>query len=226
MNHIHASIGSLVLLAASSAADAQIGISPADKFGWSENCGFLNFRDAGNPPTAQGVRVYGSYLSGYIWGENTGWIHLGNSGPYTNTNNTNYGVNYNAGTGALSGLAWGENVGWINFSGGALAVPANPARIDATRMRGYAWGENIGWINLDDATKFVGLQCPADLDNGSNTGTPDGGVDINDLLYFLSNFELGALPADLDNGTGNGIPDGGVDINDLLYFLLHFEAGC
>jgi len=68
--------------------------------------------------------------------------------------------------------------------------------------------------------------CPADLDNGSNTGTPDGGIDINDLLFFLSRFEAGNTAADLDNGTGSGVPDGGVDINDLLFFLSHFEAGC
>jgi hypothetical protein len=61
--------------------------------------------------------------------------------------------------------------------------------------------------------------CPADL-------VPDGGVDINDLLLFLAEFESGATGADLDNGTGAGTPDGGVDINDLLYFLVHFEAGC
>lgn len=69
--------------------------------------------------------------------------------------------------------------------------------------------------------------CPADLDNGSGTGTPDDGVDINDLLYFLAAFEAGtAAGADLDNGSGTGTPDGGVDINDLLFFLSHFEAGC
>jgi hypothetical protein len=61
--------------------------------------------------------------------------------------------------------------------------------------------------------------CPADM-------TCDGGVDINDLLAFLSAFELGTPAADLDNGTGTGTPDGGVDINDLLFFLVHFEAGC
>ncbi len=68
--------------------------------------------------------------------------------------------------------------------------------------------------------------CPADLDNGSGTGTPDGGVDINDLLYFLGVFESGNVAADLDNGSGSGTPDGGVDISDLLFFLNHFEAGC
>ncbi len=34
-------------------------------------------------------------------------------------------------------------------------------------------------------------RCPADLDNGSNSGTPDGAVTIDDLLYFLARFELG-----------------------------------
>ena len=68
--------------------------------------------------------------------------------------------------------------------------------------------------------------CVADVDDGSGTGTPDGGVDINDLLYFLGAFEMGTETADLDNGSGTGTPDGGVDINDLLYFLVRFEAGC
>ena len=29
------------------------------------------------------------------------------------------------------------------------------------------------------------------LDDGSGTGTPDGGVDINDLLFFLAHYESG-----------------------------------
>jgi hypothetical protein len=222
-------IALLTLSAVAPGALAQLKVSPTAKYAWTENCGYLNLRDAGSPAGAQGVRVYSNYLTGFAWGENIGWVNLGSgSGPYANTNNTNFGVNYNSGTGALTGMAWGENVGWINFSGGAMAAPANPARIDmgALRFRGYAWGENIGWVNLDDATKFVGIACPADVDNGSGTGIPDGGVDINDLLFFLGAFEAGSSPADLDNGSGNGIPDGGVDINDLLYFLSHFEAGC
>jgi hypothetical protein len=70
--------------------------------------------------------------------------------------------------------------------------------------------------------------CLADLDDGSNSGTPDGGVDINDLLFFLTKFELGDLAADLDNDgdPAQSLPDGGVDINDLLYFLTKFEGGC
>lgn len=71
--------------------------------------------------------------------------------------------------------------------------------------------------------------CAADLDNDGNFGNggaPDGGVDINDLLYFLIGFENGSALVDLDNGSGTGTPDGGVDINDLLFFLAHFEVGC
>jgi hypothetical protein len=72
----------------------------------------------------------------------------------------------------------------------------------------------------------VSAPCIADLDNGTGTGSPDGGVDVNDLLYFLDGFEVGSVAVDLDNGTGTGTPDGGVDINDLLYFLVRYEAGC
>jgi hypothetical protein len=68
--------------------------------------------------------------------------------------------------------------------------------------------------------------CPADLDDGSGTGSPDNGVDVNDLLFFLTRFEMGDPAADLDDGTGSGTPDNGVDVNDLLFFLAHFEGGC
>lgn len=81
------------------------------------------------------------------------------------------------------------------------------------------------WLNVD-------VCCYADLDNDglhANGGVPDGGVDINDLLFFLSGFEAGyATDVDLDNDGDPAIatPDGGVDINDLLFFLARFESGC
>ncbi len=72
----------------------------------------------------------------------------------------------------------------------------------------------------------LGVQCPADIDDGSGTGTPDGSVDISDLLYFLALFDLGDLGADFDDGSGTGTQDGAVDISDLLYFLARFDLGC
>lgn len=68
--------------------------------------------------------------------------------------------------------------------------------------------------------------CPADLDNGSMTGIPDGGTGIDDLLFFLVKFEQGVVEVDLDDGSGAGVKDEAVDINDLLFFLQRFEAGC
>ncbi len=69
-------------------------------------------------------------------------------------------------------------------------------------------------------------RCIADTDDGSGTGTPDGGVTIDDLLYFLFVFEAGDSRADVDDGTFTGVPDGGVTIDDLLYFLQRFANGC
>jgi hypothetical protein len=109
-------------------------------------------------------------------------------------------------------------------------MPAGYQLHYAAKVNNQGWIAGWGYTATFHQTSFVlkpiANACPADLDNGSGTGTPDGGVDINDLLYFLLVFEAGTTAADLDNGSGTGTPDGGVDINDLLYFLVRFEAGC
>ncbi|MGE0366143.1 MAG: GC-type dockerin domain-anchored protein [Phycisphaerales bacterium] len=79
-------------------------------------------------------------------------------------------------------------------------------------------------LGFDFATS--GVVCVADVDDGTGTGTPDGGVTIDDLLYYLAIFNLGLPSADVDNGTGTGTLDGGVTIDDLLYYLARFNAGC
>lgn len=68
--------------------------------------------------------------------------------------------------------------------------------------------------------------CVADVDDGSGAGTSDGGVTIDDLLYYLFLFSEGVSAADIDDGTGTGTLDGGVTIEDLLYFLERFGQGC
>ncbi len=118
------------------------------------------------------------------------------------------------------------------------------ARAARTR-RGWSAGDaNHGWVIVPGGTDgwrpvsgessdlaarpqlSVAYVCVADLDNGSGIGTPDGGVTIDDLLYYLSLFEAGIVAADVDDGSGTGTPDGGVTIDDLLFFLVRFEAGC
>ncbi|MDZ7695557.1 MAG: hypothetical protein U5R49_01060 [Deltaproteobacteria bacterium] len=126
-------------------------IDSEEKFAWAENAGWLNFR-----PTHAGVTVHANYLSGYAWAENIGWIKLGSgTGPYTNTDKTNWGVNRDSNS-ALSGYAWSENAGWINFN-----PPHSQVTIDATTgsFDGYAWAKNVGWIHLkyDDPSYNVAL---------------------------------------------------------------------
>jgi hypothetical protein len=182
----------------------------------------MNWSDAGDPPASKGAFLNVSYMQGFIWCENIGWINLGNGTPtgkcggfpcYSMESGPESGVNVAAG-GELWGYAWGENVGWINFSGGALAAPPKPARFDAVarRLRGCAWGENIGWINLDDADTFVGFLCPADYNR-------DGFVDGIDYDGFNNAFEAGDPGADFNR-------DGFVDGIDYDQFNIHFEAGC
>lgn len=73
---------------------------------------------------------------------------------------------------------------------------------------------------------WLRVRCPADLDNGGGNGVPDQGVDVNDLIFFIRQFEAGDVRADVDDGSSSGFLDQGVDINDLIYFLRRFELGC
>jgi len=212
----------LAALTVAGLATGASNVDPNRKVAWSENCGWLNWRDAGDPDSAQGVALLANnHLTGFIWGENIGWINTGNGGPYANTNDTNFGVNYNAGTGELTGYAWSENCGWINFSGGALAMPPNPARIENGRLRGYAWGENIGWINLDDnTTKYVRIPpCFGDANN-------DGIVDFDDIVAVLGAWltDYSADPG--ATGFGDANFDGIVDFDDIVAILANWLTNC
>jgi hypothetical protein len=68
--------------------------------------------------------------------------------------------------------------------------------------------------------------CVADVDDGSGSGLADGGVGIEDLLYYLGLYDLGSIHADVDDGSSSCQPDGGVGIEDLLFYLYRYDAGC
>lgn len=68
--------------------------------------------------------------------------------------------------------------------------------------------------------------CAANVDDGSGTGICDGGVTIDDLLFFIFLYERGDTRADVDDGTATGTQDGGVTIDDLIFYLARYEAGC
>lgn len=247
MNQAHGMRMMLAVVAAGlcgSVAMGQSNIDETNKFAWGENIGWLNFRDAGSPAGNQGAVVGPRFLSGFVWSENCGWINLGDGTPtnglsYANpTSGTvvgvpDFGVNRDPSTGNLSGFAWGENIGWINFGGGALATPAQPARVDAAarRLRGYAWGENVGWINLDvsAAGQFVAIdiQCGA-ADIGSEGGAegPDGVLDNNDFIVFINYFFSQDPRADFGSEGGSVGADTLFDNNDFIVFIQAFFGGC
>lgn len=142
-------------------------------------------------------------------------------------------------TGGFNNIGWSVALQNFNYAGdfGFQAGTASSQvtgfyTVNASYYNGTSWSlfsfgqdPNFGVANFVariSSTQF----CPADLDNGFSEGVPDGGVDISDLLYFLSQFELGSYEADLDNGSGQGQADCGVDISDLLFFLTRFEGGC
>lgn len=77
-----------------------------------------------------------------------------------------------------------------------------------------------------EAIVRIAIPCAADFDDGSFTGVPDGGVTVDDLIYYLDLFAQGSPGADLDDGSTTGRVDCGVTVDDLLFFLVRFEAGC
>jgi len=132
-----------ILLATLAVAE---NIDPANddsQYAYAENVGWLNAEPNGDG--GNGVQVGDAVLSGWMWGENVGWVSLS----CVNTGTcgvASYGV-MNDACGNLSGYGWAENVGWINFAPSTGGVTINP---QTGEFSGTAWGENIGWITFAD----------------------------------------------------------------------------
>jgi len=114
-----------------------------DKFAWSENSEWLNFR-----PEYGGVSVLDDHLQGYAWSSGIGWVKLGSDGggPYANSPATDWGINRDM-NGLLSGYAWSENAGWINFSTAYSDVTIDEFN---GRFDGYAWSSGVGWVHFQN----------------------------------------------------------------------------
>jgi len=101
--------------------------------------------------------------------------------------------------------------------------PYNPASLQPTAGQDPDDRWNPSFTLYGD---IVPVLCVADVDDGSGLGNPDGGVGIEDLIYYLALYTNGAPRADVDDGSGFGTPDGGVGIEDLLYYLVRYNGGC
>ncbi|MBF0397942.1 MAG: DUF1566 domain-containing protein, partial [Desulfobacterales bacterium] len=134
-----------------SASSVEGNISITDKYAWSENAGWHNFK-----PTNGGAVVYANHLTGYVWAENIGWVSLGSSGGggspyYTNTTSENWGVNRSGIN--LSGYGWSETAGWINFSSthGQVTIDSD------NKFAGYAWSESVGWVHFNNTSPYYNV---------------------------------------------------------------------
>jgi len=140
----------LLLGWASLAQAADYPVKDTDKYAYAENAGWVNFK-----PTGQGATLHAngasSFLTGYVWAENVGYIKLAYDNnavaPFTNTTNSNWGVNADA-AGNLSGYAWSKTAGWIKFDHSYTPATFNTA---TGALDGYAWSQNLGWIHFKNA---------------------------------------------------------------------------
>jgi hypothetical protein len=133
--------GGICSRAGASAPDSTV--SPDDRYNWSANVGWLDWRANG----ANGAVFTPTVASGYVYAANIGWIGLGDGSPangqvYSNTAASDYGINVDAYSDPanylLSGYAYSANCGWISFD---VASPADRPRIERHTgiLRGWAW---------------------------------------------------------------------------------------
>ncbi|MDM8548647.1 hypothetical protein QUF72_01165 [Desulfobacterales bacterium HSG2] len=189
--------------------------SDTEKYAWSENAGWVNFRqDHG------GATVHETHLSGYAWAENIGWIKLGGTGSgestpcYANDSATNWGVNRVSDTGELSGYAWRGTAGWINFNSADLQGKKVTVDSDGN-SEGYAWSENAGWIHFKntDIPYIVRIILAGDVNDS-------GKVDLGDAIDALK--VVADLPSDV-NVYADVNDDDRISIPEAVYALE--EAG-
>jgi hypothetical protein len=108
--------------------------------------GNVNWKPTLNANTtgATVVTITDSSITGYLWGDEIGWVNLQPTG---------YGVTVNPNTGALSGYAYANVGSWINFSpttvSGGMSVGVS---INAQgQFSGWAYVSGIdgGWMEFD-----------------------------------------------------------------------------
>lgn len=88
---------------------------------------------------------------------------------------------------------------------------------------------DAGQLVLADAVQAEMHWCPADMTTtGSDSGVPDGVVDISDFSYFLTRWAQGARRADISatGSCGTALRGDGVDISDFSCFLTLWTTGC
>ena len=147
----------------------QSTISATDRYAYSANAGWIDFRaDASN-----GTRVLDTCLAGFAYAANFGWIHLGDGSPanghtYANSSASDFGVNISP-AGLLTGSAYAANIGWITFEQTHGQPELN---LITGKITGHAYAANLGWIALDTPSSDLATITIARPDSDGD-GIPD-----------------------------------------------------
>lgn len=187
----------IFLLGLAQVVAAQSTISTTNRYAYSANAGWIDFR----PNATDGVVVSETFLSGYAYAANFGWISFGDGTPdnqysYSNSsdifaNPEDFGINISE-TGGLSGYAYSANIGWILFD------PAHGAPILnflTGQITGYAYSANIGWISLNTSQSNLFTTSMTYLDEDG-----DGIGDLYEIQHAYTTSLLGGQPgSDFDN---------------------------
>lgn len=173
---------------------AQSTVSSGDRYAYSANAGWLDFR----PNLLDGIRVFDTALSGYSYAANFGWIHFGDGTPgnghtYSNSSATDCGVNLSP-TGDLTGFAYAANIGWITFEQ-AHGQPKLDFRTG--KFSGNAYSANLGWIALNSTFSDLATTTIARPDTDA-----DGMADTWENLNF-GNLTTANLTSDQDGDSAS-----------------------
>lgn len=188
------------LAAMAGPAIAQSTISDTKPHAYMANAGWLNFR----PSPQDGTVVTETYLTGYAYGANIGWVMMGYIRPdnyhtYSNASATDFGVNVSP-SGQLTGHAYSANVGWITFE---QTYGQPRINLQTGQFLGYAYSANVGWIALNASGAGV---------TTSTITAPDSDGDGISNAWEYQNFA--------DSTTANGASDFDRDgVSDLREFL-------
>jgi len=157
-------------------------------YAWSEKFGWLSYNTTGD----YGAENTQTYLDGYIWGEDIGYISLKRD---SGTPDYGISVSYDGTEALLSGQVWGPQAGWIKFSADSSTYANTNASNYGVKIiastgtfSGYAWGEDIGWINFNGS-----------CDSGTADACAGGTYEVTTTFFPLSDGETCTFGDECDN---------------------------
>ncbi len=170
---------------------------------WAENAGWINlgtplFWTGPSDPyqyPAVGAQTGASFgvnidtvtgtLSGYAWGENTGWVYFGAWPQATAGQVARIARTGGVLSGRLNGYAWSENAGWINLD---VAAAGQYVSFCYPNCDGST---STPVLNVNDFQCFLNAFAAGNLCSNCDGSTSNPVLNVNDFQCFLNQFAAG-----------------------------------